>query len=408
MSELRHANSGAVGLDALGLARADAHIASYIERGLLPCGLLLVARDGAIAHLSVQGLADRERARPVAEDTVFRIYSMTKPVTSVALLMLMEEGRVQLDEPVAKYIPDFAKTGVFKAGSLETGFLTAPPGRPMTVRDLLTHQSGLTYEFQNRTNIDAAYRALKLDQLFKGSLAEFTAHIAELPLEFSPGSAWNYSVSSDIAGRIVEIISGRSLEDFFRERIFEPLGMEETGFFVPPEAHERFAACYRRGPDGALTLADDPEKSVYRARPAFLSGGGGLVSTAADYFRFAEMLRGGGSFEGTRLLGHKTVALMTANHLPDGADMAARSVGLFSETGMKGFGFGLGVSVMLDPAQAQLPGSPGEFAWGGAASTYFWADPAEALTVIFMTQFVPSSALNIRRELRGIIYGALV
>jgi CubicO group peptidase (beta-lactamase class C family) len=407
MSELRYADPDMVGLDPAGLKRADAHIGGYIERGLLPGGLLLVARDGAIAHLAVQGLADRERGRALAEDTIFRIYSMTKPVTSVALLMLMEEGRVQLDDPVAKYIPAFAQIGVFKAG-VPGAFATKPPERAMTIRDLLSHQSGLTYEFQWRTNLDAAYRTLKLDQKFPGTLEQFVALLATLPLEFSPGTAWNYSVSTDVAGRIVEIISGQSLEDFFRLRIFEPLGMEDTGFFVPPEAQERFAACYQRGLDGALKLADDPTNSVFLKRPAFLSGGGGLVSTASDYLRFAEMLRNGGTFEGQRLLGRKTVALMTANHLTGGADLAARSVGVFSETSMAGFGFGLGVSVLLDPATAQIPGSPGDFAWGGAASTYFWVDPTEQLTAIFMTQFVPSSAYNIRRELRSIIAGAVV
>jgi CubicO group peptidase (beta-lactamase class C family) len=332
---------------------------------------------------------------------------MTKPITSVALLMLLEEGKLQLDDPVAKFIPAFGNLGVFKGGTI-AGFVTAPLARPMTVRDLFTHQSGLTYEFQSRTNVDAAYRALKLDQTFQGSLEQFVMQIATLPLEFSPGTAWNYSVSTDVLGRLVEIISGQSLDDFFRIRIFEPLGMTDTGFFVAAEDQERFAACYQIGRTGAMELFDDPARSKFLTRPNFLSGGGGLVSTASDYVRFAQMLAEGGTVEGRRLLGRKTVELMTMNHLPGDVDMAARAVGVFSETGMAGFGFGLGVSVMLDPAAAQLPGSPGEFAWGGAASTYFWVDPAEALTVVFMTQLLPSSALTIRRELRTILYGALV
>ena len=406
MIELRYATPEAVGLDPAGLARADAHIRGYIESGLLPGGLLLVARDGAIAHLAPQGSADLARGRPVTADTLFRIYSMTKPVTSVALLMLLEEGLVQLDDPVAKYIPAFADCRVFRAGTVE-GFLTKAPERPMTVRDLLTHQSGLTYGFQSRTNVDAAYRALKIDE-FDGSLADWIPLLATLPLEFSPGSAWNYSVSTDVVGRLVEIIAGQSLDDFFRLRIFEPLGMADTAFFVSAEDQDRFAASYQRGRDGKLALLDDPAESKYLQPPRFVSGGGGLVSTAPDYLRFAQMLAGGGSFDGKRLLGRKTVGLMAMNHLPGGSDMAGRSVGVFSETSMAGFGFGLGVSVMLDPAKAQVPGSAGEFAWGGAASTYFWVDPAEDLTVIFMTQFVPSTALNIRRELRSIVYGALV
>lgn len=406
MTDMQCHDPEKLGLSPAGLARADAHIKSYIDRGLLPGGLLLVARQGKIAHVSAQGLMDIEQQSPVALDTIYRIYSMTKPVTSAALMMLFEEGRVQLDDPVAKFISEFAKLGVFKAGTVEGGFFTAAPARPMSVRDLLTHQSGLTYGFQQRTNVDAAYRTLKLGE-FDGTLADWVDVLTSVPLEFSPGQAWNYSVSTDVVGRLIEVISGQRFDEFIRTRIFAPLGMTDTGFFVPEAQHDRFASCYRRAPTGKLVHQEDLLSNNYRRAPQFLSGGGGLVSTASDYFRFAQMLLNGGHLNGHRLLGRKTVELMTSNHLEGGGDLYQRSVGLFSETSMAGIGFGLGVSVMLDPAKALLPGSPGEFAWGGAASTYFWADPKEELIVIFMTQFVPSSALNIRRELRSIIYGAL-
>lgn len=405
MTALPSAAPSDVDLDRVQLERADAHVARYVERGILPGAFLLVARGGRIAHASAFGLRDRERNRPFARDSIVRIYSMTKPITSVALMMLHEEGHFQLDDPLERYIPAFRGARVFTSGFLET-FETEPARRPITIRDLLSHQAGLTYGFQNRTNVDAAYRKLKVDG-FSGTLAEWVEIIARLPLEFHPGEAWNYSVATDVCGRLVEVFSGRSLDQFFRERIFAPLGMADTDFFVPAEKLERFAACYQKGPDGATLLQDDPVSSSYRSRPRFLSGGGGLVSTVDDYARFALMLAGGGTGAGQRLLGRKTLALMASNHLPGTSDLHERSVALFSETSYKGVGFGLGFSVTLDPAAGQIAGTVGEFAWGGAASTYFWVDPAEDLVVVFMTQYLPSRALNIRRELRSLVYAAL-
>ena len=296
----------------------------------------------------------------------------------------------------------------FQMGSFPN-FLTRPCDRPMTVHDLLTHQSGLTYGFLHQSNVDHAYRKLGIGNLgrYPGSLADMCEKLARVPLEFSPGTAWNYSVATDVCGHLVELISGEPFDEYLRRHVFEPLGMEDTGFSVPPEKAERLAACYERGPDKKLRLLDDPATSPYLEKPAFLSGGGGLVSTAADYLRFCRMLHGRGELEGARILGRKTLELMTRNHLPDGQDLQERAMGGFSETPYAGVGFGLGFSVEIDCAKSALVGSEGEFAWGGAASTAFWIDPSEELIVIFLTQFMPSRTFNFRGQLKSIVYGAI-
>jgi CubicO group peptidase (beta-lactamase class C family) len=400
-----------VGLASERLGRIDSHLKkSYVDAGKIAGALTLVFRRGQIAHLSPVGLMDRERGVAMAEDTIFRIYSMTKPIASVALMMLYEHGHFQLDDPVHRWIPAWRNLGVFAGGS-PPEFLTEPCERPMTVRDLLTHTSGLTYGFMERTPVDRAYRSLGIGafgKLFPGDLAEMVQALAGLPLEFSPGSAWNYSVSTDIVGHLVELISGERFDEYLRRHVFEPLGMVDSGFFVPEEKLGRFAACYRRGAGKQLLLMDDPRRSAYSRPPQLLGGGGGLVSTAADYLRFCRMLLGGGELDGVRLLGRKTIELMTRNHLPGGEDLTQTAVGMFSETTMRGTGFGLGFSVMLDPVAAGVVGSPGTYAWGGAASTIFWIDPAEELIVIFLTQLFPSRTFNFRGQLQSIVYPSLV
>ncbi len=379
---------------------------TYVDTGKLPGAVTLVARHGEIAHFGAVGMADVERGTPLATDTLFRIYSMTKPITSVAFMMLVEEGRVALDDLVDTFIPAWKTLGVFSAG-IPPQCLTERTKRPMQMVDLLRHTSGLTYGFQSRTNVDAAYRKAGIGEVeTRGTLADFIDQLSRLPLEFSPGDAWNYSVSTDVLGYLVEIISGMPFADFLRTRIFEPLGMTDTGFHVPPEKASRFAACYNRGPDGALALQDDPTKSSYLAPPSFYSGGGGLVSTATDYLKFCAMLLNGGQANGDRFLSRKTIALMTANHLPGGQDLTQLSRSLFSEATNAGIGFGLGFAVNINPAQVLLPGSVGEYYWGGAASTAFWVDPAEDLVVVFMTQLLPSSTYPIRRQLRTLVYSA--
>jgi CubicO group peptidase (beta-lactamase class C family) len=391
------------------LARLDAFLAErYIATRRLPGTLTLVARHGEIAHLHAQGLADVERGVPLREDTIFRIYSMTKPITSVALMMLVERGLIALDDPVHKYIPEWKNLGVFVAGTHKLGFQTRAPSRAMQVVDLFRHTAGLTYGFQLRTNVDEAYRREKIGEIEKaGTLESMIQALAKLPLEFSPGEAWNYSVATDVLGWLVQVVSGRPFEQFLAEEIFAPLGMVDTGFHVREGQQHRFAACYQPTRDGTITLQDDPTTSSFLKPPSFISGGGGLVSTAHDYLQFCRMLANGGTLNGTRLLSRKTLALMTANHLPGGVDLPALSRSLFSEAAYDGVGFGLGFATTTAAHKTLIPGSTGDYFWGGAASTFFWIDPEEDLIGLFMTQLMPSSTWPVRREMRTMVYAAL-
>lgn len=378
---------------------------AYVKAGRLPGTLLRVVHRGELVHENVQGHADIAQGRPLATDSIFRIYSMTKPITSVALMMLVEDGRLQIDDPVHKYIPQWKNLGVYQGGTLKTGFLTTPPSRPMLVIDLLRHTAGLTYGFQLNTNVDAAYRQLHIGAIEKTdvTLEGMIDLLAQVPLEFSPGDWWNYSVATDVLGWLVQVISGKPFEDFLAERIFGPLGMEDTGFFVPAEKAHRFVTCYTRDAKGAMVVQDQAETSPFLAPPAFVSGGGGLVSTAADYQRFAEALRSGAP----RLIGRKTLELMTANHLPGGKDLPALSRSAFSEAAYEGVGFGLGFATTTAIHKTMLAGNNGDYFWGGAASTFFWIDPVEEMTVIFLTQLIPSSAWPVRRQLRQMLYAAI-
>lgn len=397
-----------LGFSAERLSRIDTHLKRYVDAGKYPMAQFVLARQGQVVHQSLVGQQDPERGTPLAEDTVYRIYSMTKPVASVALMTLVEEGLIALDDPVSKYIPEWKNLGVFEAG-VEPMFLSKAPARPMQVVDLLRHTSGLTYGFQNRTNVDAAYRKLKVEQMFGGTdLEGMIGQLARLPLEFSPGEAWNYSVSTDVVGYLVQVVAGKPLDQVLAERIFQPLKMVDTGFHVREDQRSRFAACYEHVPGGRPKLQDDPTTSPYLAPPTLLSGGGGLVSTAADYLRFANMLVRGGELDGARILAPKTIQLMASNHLPGGQDLTQMSRSLFSESTNAGVGFGLGFAVVFDPPQTLLPSSKGEFYWGGMASTAFWVDPVEEVTAVFMTQLIPSSTWPIRRELRTLTYAALM
>jgi CubicO group peptidase (beta-lactamase class C family) len=378
----------------------------YLDAGRLPCALTLIQRRGEIAHLSALGLMDIERKRPVSEDTIFRIYSMTKPLTSVAVMMLVEDGRISLDDPVHRYIPQWRDLAVYEGGFIGA-FRTRRTSAPMRVVDLLRHTSGLTYGFQQRTNVDAAYRKLGLGELDGSvSLAGMIEGLAKIPLEFSPGTVWNYSVSTDVLGYLIGRIAGEPFEEFLRTRILQPLRMVDTDFSVPPAKASRLAACYSATPDARMQLQDDPQTSAYLRPPTFVSGGGGLVSTVADYLRFCRMLLNGGELDGVRILSPKTIELMTANHLPGEKDLPDLSVSLFSEATYAGVGFGLGFAVTLNAARTLMPGTAGDYSWGGMASTYFWIDPREELIVIFMTQLTPSASYPIRRELRTLVYSA--
>jgi len=348
------------------------------------------------------GAVDLGRGIAMREDAIFRLYSMTKPVTAVALLMLLEEGRIALDDAAAKFIPEFATLKLADGSA---------PKRAITVLDLLRHTAGFTYGFHNRTPIDAAYRAQKIAEMdTEGGLTAMIGQLEKLPLEYSPGEAWIYSVATDVVGRLVEIVSGQPYADFVRRRILAPLKMSDTDFLVPQAKQDRFVPCYVLK-EGRLDLFDDAQGSKFLSPPALQSGGGGLVGTAADYLRFCRMLLNKGELDGVRLLSPKTVALMITNHLPGGKEIAELSpaADAFNESGYRGVGFGLGVAVTLDPARMGIPGTAGEFAWGGMASTAFFVDPRENMVVIFMTQVIADTArrVRLRRDLRTLIYGAM-
>ena len=395
-----------VGLSTPRLARVTQWMRSWVDSGRLPGLLVAVVRDDRVAWFETCGYRDVDTKRAVEPDTIYRIYSMTKPVTTVAAMMLYEEGCFQLDDPVATFIPAFAETRVFASGDAES-FATVPLARPVTVHDLMVHTSGLTYGFQHEHAVDALYRNRRIEfNANVGPLADLVEATAAQPLVFQPGTRWNYSVSTDVLGRLVEIWSGVPLDTFFAERIFAPLGMGDTGFQVQDGQGDRLASNYVRADAGGLALAEPADASRFLEPAVTLSGGGGLVSTASDYLRFMRMLRGHGALEGARLLGRKCVELMTMNHLP--GDLVDMGRPRFAEMPFAGIGFGLGVSVVLDPAKARILGSPGEYAWGGMASTAFWIDPAEDLLVLLLTQLMPSSAYPIRRELRVLTYQALI
>ena len=402
------AKAESLGFSTERLKKLDAFLAAkYVDAGRIPCAQIQILRRGELVHEAVLGKADIERNKPATRDTLFRIYSMTKPITSLAFMMLVEEGLVALEDPVARFIPEWKNQAVYSAGL--GPYMTTPAARPMQMIDLLRHTSGLTYGFQTRTNVDAAYRKMKVaDMNGPSDMDGFVNDLARLPLEFSPGDAWNYSVATDVLGVLVQRISGVAFETFLQDRIFRPLGMTETGFSVRPDQKDRFAACYIPTPSGGLDLQDDPETSAYNNTPVFHSGGGGLVSTADDYMKFCRMLVNRGELNGHRLVAPRTLALMASNHLPDGQDLTNLSRSLFSEATNAGVGFGLGFAVTVDPVKAMLPSSPGEYYWGGAASTAFWIDPVEDIAVVFMTQLMGSGTYPIRRELRTLVYSALV
>ena len=372
-----------------------------VASGALPGAQTLIWRRGRLAHHSLVGLSDIARATPMRADAIFRIYSMTKPVTLVALLMLLEQRRIALDDAVARYIPGFADLRLTDGSA---------PRRAMTVLDLARHTAGLTYGFHNRTPIDALYRKQRIGEFdTEGGIAAMIGQLEKLPLEYSPGEAWIYSVATDVLGYLVEVVSGQGYADFVRQHILTPLKMVDTDFWVPPARQDRFTACYVQ--KDRLELFDDARGSTWFQPPKLESGGGGLTGTAADYLRFARMLLNEGELDGARLLKPETVALMTRNHLPGGQEIADLSPAAdsFNESGYRGIGFGLGVAVTLDPARVGIPGRSGEFAWGGMASTAFFVDPQEDMVVVFMTQVITDTArrVKLRRELRTLVYDAM-
>jgi CubicO group peptidase (beta-lactamase class C family) len=397
-----------LGFDAARLKRVDDHFARYVEHGRLAGWLLLVARHGRIAHVASCGQRDLEAGLPIEHDTLFRIYSMTKPITSVAAMMLYEEGAFELKDPVHRFLPEFRHMRVFTGGS-ELAPVTAPATEPIRVWHLLTHTAGLTYGFHHAHPVDGIYRkaGFAWGAPNGADLAACCERWAELPLVFEPGSRWNYSVATDVLGRLVEVISGQTLDAFFRERIFGPLGMTDTAFSVGEQDLDRLAALYVPKPGTRELIRYDAMGAAITEPPAFLSGGGGLVSTARDYHRFTEMLRCGGELDGVRLLGPRTIRYMGTNHLPGGVDLEAFGQSTFAETTFDGVGFGLGFAVVQDPAATKVVSSVGEMSWGGAASTGFFVDPVEDITAVFLTQLLPSSTYPLRSQLKQVLYQAL-
>jgi CubicO group peptidase (beta-lactamase class C family) len=397
------------GFDASRLARIDTLLKDrYLDTGKLANTQILLARDGEIVHFGSQGPAREGGSASIDEGSLFRIASMTKPITSIAFMMLVEEGKVAIDTPVHHVLPEFKDIGVFNGGGGDAPFGTKPTAEPMRMVDLLRHTAGLTYGFQYRSNIDAAYRAGKIENWHGGhDLDGFVAALAKIPLEFSPGTSWNYSLATDVLGAVVQRVSGLPLAEFFETRIFAPLKMHDTFFAVPADKTDRLTDCYTFVPGKGRVMYDRGAESAWSRMPKLVSGGGGLVSTALDYHRFNTMLLNGGELDGARIVGRKTIDLMTMNHLPGNADLSTMSKSLFSEAANAGTGFGLGFAVNIDVARSMIPGSVGEYYWGGMFSTAFFVDPVERLTMVFMTQMSPSSTYPIRRELKTLIYSAL-
>jgi CubicO group peptidase (beta-lactamase class C family) len=383
----------AAGMDPDRLAALVADLDSrYVMAGKLPHMQLMISRDEQPLLSVVRGQA-RAKGGALQVDALYRIASMTKPITSVAFMTLVEQGKVALDTPVTDIIPEFA--------GLRVGSDDGPlPARAMLMIDLLRHMAGLTYGLQRQTPIDARYRALGLDDFQQPRTSDqFIADLATLPLEFSPGQQWRYSVATDVLGVVIERLTGQDLESVFRERIFAPLGMTDTTFAVPDEKADRMTDAWRLEPGGGIAVADLGARSNWRRTGRFLSGGGGLVSGVADYHRFARMLLREGELDGARILKAETVRAMRSNQLPDGRDLSSLSRGMFSEADYKGVGFGLGFAIGLDR---------GEFYWGGVFSTYFWIDPVERIIGLFMTQHLPSSTYPIRAQVRAEVDGAIL
>jgi CubicO group peptidase (beta-lactamase class C family) len=403
------------GLSTARLERITEHLErSYVGPGKIAGCQVAVSRHGHLAYFRSLGAMDREAGKAMADDAIFRIYSMTKPITSVALMTLYERGYFQLNDPVSRFFPAWKNHRVWVSGE-GASMVTEAPKRPLSMRDMLCHTGGLTYGAalvalgapDTGLAVDKVYAEVGVRRGRGETLMEFMDKLAKVPLLYQPGEKWMYSLSTDVCGALVEKISGRRFDRYLSETVFEPLGMKDTAFFVPSEKVGRFCANYRRAPDKSLELLDAPGSSEYLKEPTFFSGGGGLASTTEDYLRFCEMLRRGGEFEGARILGPRTIALMARNHLKDGKDLTEMAIGGFSETANEGVGFGLGFASTLSSVKNGTLGE-GDYYWGGAASTIFWVDPVEDLTAVFMTQFMPSGTFNFRGQLKSIIYSSIV
>jgi len=396
------------GVDPERLQRADRHLSRYVDDGRLAGWQLLVTRRGRVVHSAVGGSRDLESGLPVEPDTLWRIYSMTKPITSVVAMQLYEEGAFRLQDEVSRYLPEFAAPQVLVGGDVDAP-VTTPAAEPLRMWHLLTHTAGLTYAFTRSSPLDDLYAARRADPIASpdAGLAEMVTRWASLPLLFEPGTAWNYSVATDVLGRVLEVLTGSALDALFSTRVLAPLGMTDTCWHVPAADAGRLAALYTPDPTTGRARRHDALGDRALSPPAMLSGGGGLVSTAADYARFTAMVLGDGALDGVRVIGSRTLRYMGRNHLPGGGTLASLGRGSFAEVSYEGVGFGLGFSVAVDPVATKVTASAGELAWGGLASTAFWVDRAEDLAVHFFTQLVPSRTYPLRTELRQLVYAAL-
>lgn len=403
----------AAGFDAARLDRIAAHLdRHYVGPGKIAGCQVAVGRHGHLAYHASLGQRDRERGVAIGDDTIFRIYSMTKPITSIALMQLFEQGMFQLDDPVARVVPSWRNHRVYVSGEGDS-IVTEPAHRPVSFRDVLSHTSGITYGgvlpgMGDQHPVDTLYRAEKIRSAgVQQTMAEFMEKLSRVPLRFQPGTAYMYSLATDVCGALVELMTGVPLAQYLQDNILGPLGMVDTSFQVAEEKVPRFAANYARNPDKTTTLMDDPTTSAFTRPPSFVSGGGGLTGTLADYTRFCEMLRRNGELDGQRIIGPRTLDLMRMNHLPGGKDLWSLDVDRLLPYGNVGVGFGLGFASTIDQvATGSL--ARGDYYWGGAASTVFWVDPIEDLWVVFMTQLMPSASFDFRGQLRSLVYSAII
>jgi CubicO group peptidase (beta-lactamase class C family) len=396
-------DAAGAGLDPDRLARIGHHLRTrYLDAGKIAGAQVAIVRGGVVGYAESFGLRDRERGLPVTDDTIWRLYSMTKPITGVAMMTLYEQAHFRLDDPVERWIPEWKNLTV-REPDPNGGWRLVPAHRPPTIRDILTHTSGIGYGEENGDLVLG-----ERNWLSGHDLASMAKAFGDWPLRFQPGSTWLYSHGMDVAARLVEIMSGLPYDEYLRREVFGPLGMTDTEFWVPEEKVDRFSACYGRNARKELVLIDDPTRSTYLRVPKLFNGGGGLVGTLPDYLRFVAMLAGGGELDGARVLGRKTVELIGTNHLPNDGEMSEMALPTgYGEVGFSGNGFGLTVAVSKGPQATGAVGSAGSFMWGGAASTTFWVDPAEQLGVVFMTQLMPSGTFDFPSQLRSLVYGAL-
>ena len=395
-----------VGFSSRRLCQINERMQKYVDSGKLAGALTMLARGGDIFHFQTYGVTDLETGAPTQPDTIFRIFSMTKPIASAAVMMLHEEGHFSLDDPVSSFIPELADLRVYD-GMSEAGIRLVDLERPISIRHLLTHTAGLGYGFQEGHPVSRMYREARVNDP-DSNLKEFVEKVSRIPLVDQPGTKWRYSNATTVLGYLVEVVSGTQFDEFLRDRIFSPLGMTDTSFFVAEEKLDRLAAVYTPSQGGGIARFDNPIVDSFTRPHTFFSGGGGLVSTAADYMRFCQMLLNGGNLEDTRLLAPKTVEMMRSDHLTDDLKPFSVSNNPSSIAYTKGCGFGLGFCVVTDVAQHGIIGSNGMYYWSGAASTIFWIDPAEELVAIMLTQFMPNTQYPIDREFQTDVYQALV